>query len=157
MRLRTATTRGILAAGAGLLLMTASAGSVGAGSTEVFRIAIDLDSPTGVEDFTGVSPLVCATGEAHTDFHFGTGTGTSRAFTFHLAKLIDCGNGSFWISVDAAANQVAKDGTVGGWTVIKGSGTGAYEGISGGGNIVGINSHEPPIDLVDHYYGVLRR
>jgi hypothetical protein len=157
MRHRTATTRGILAAGATLLLATVSAAPVGAGSTELFQIAVDLDSSGGPEEFTGISPLVCDEGEAFTDFHFGTGTPTSRAFTFHLAKLVDCGDGTFWISINASSNQVAGDGTTGGWTVIKGSGTGAYEGLSGGGSVVGINSDDDPIDLVDHYYGVLRR
>jgi hypothetical protein len=157
MRHRTATTRGILAAGATLLLLTASAGPVGAGNTLQFRIEIDLDNQGGGEHFIGVSPLVCDDGTAFTDFHHGTGTPTSRSFTFHLAKFIDCGDGSFWISVDAASNQVLGRGTVGGWTVVKGSGTGSLEGITGGGSIVGLPGDGDPIDLIDHYYGVLRR
>ena len=157
MRHRTATTRGILAAGATLLLLTASAGSVGAGSKELFQIEIDFDNQGAGEHFVGISPLACDEGTAWTDFRFGTGRETSAAFTFHLAKFIDCGDGGFWISVDAASNQVLGRGTVGGWTVIKGSGEGAYEGISGGGNVVGLPGDGDPVDLVDHYYGVLRR
>lgn len=157
MRPRTAATRGILAAGASLLLLTASAGAVGAARAEVFQIAIDFEDPDGLERFSSSSPLLCDEGVAITDFHFGTGAPTSRATSFHLAKQIVCDDGTFWISVDAAANFVARSGTVGGWTVIKGSGTGAYEGLSGGGSIVGVNTDAGPIDLVDHYYGVLRR
>lgn len=157
MRPRTATTRGIIAVGASLLLLTASAGAVGAARVEVFQIAIDFDNPGGtVEWFSSDSPLLCEEGLAITDFHFGTGAPPSRAATFHLAKEIDCGDGTFWISVDAAANFVARSGTVGGWTVIKGSGTGAYVGLSGGGTVVGVNTDSGPIDLVDHYYGTLR-
>ena len=37
-----------------------------------------------------------------------------------------------------------------------GSGTGDFEGLTGGGTVVGINSDEAPIDLVDHYFGSLR-
>ena len=158
MRHRTATTRGILAAGAAFLLLTASAGGVGAGSKEVFQIEVDFDAQASGEHFIGISPLVCDEGTAFTDFHFGTGTPTSRANTFHLAKFIDCGaDGTFWIRLDAASNFVAGDGTVGGWTVIKGSGTGSLSNIAGGGNIVGVNADGDPIDLVDHYFGVLRR
>lgn len=158
MRHRTATTRGIIAFGASLLLLTASAGAVGAARNEVFQIAIDFDNPGGTAEWvSSSSPLLCDEGLAYTDFHFGTGTPASRAGTFHLAKEIVCNDGTFWISVDAAANFVARNGTVGGWTVIKGSGTGAYEGLAGGGSIVGVNPDSGPIDLIDHYYGVLRR
>jgi hypothetical protein len=45
---------------------------------------------------------------------------------------------------------------VGGWTVIKDSGTGDLSTISGGGSIVGEPGDGNPIDLIDHYYGVLR-
>jgi hypothetical protein len=158
MRHRTATTRGILAAGATLLLLIGSAAPVGAGSTLQFKIEIDLDNQAAGEHFIGVSPLVCEDGTAFTDFHFGTGTPTSRSFTFHLAKFIDCGaDGTFWIKVDAASNQVLGRGTVGGWTVINGSGTGSLSTIAGGGSIVGEPGDGDPIDLIDHYYGVLRR
>jgi hypothetical protein len=156
MRHRTATVRGILAAGAAMLLLAASAAPVGAGSTLQFMIEVDLDSQGG-EHFIGVSPLVCDSGTAWTDFHFGTGTNTSRAFTFHLAKLVDCGaDGTFWIRLDASSNAVTGRGTVGGWTVIKDSGTGDLSTISGGGSIVGEPGDGNPIDLIDHYYGVLR-
>lgn len=157
MRHRTATDRGILAAGAALLLLIASAAPVGAGGTLQFKIEVDLDEGGVGEHVIGVSSLVCDSGEAFTDFHFGTGTPTSQAFTFHLAKLIDCGDGNtFWIRLDAASNAVTGMGTVGGWTVIKGSGTGDLAGIAGGGNIVGEPGDGEPYDLIDHYYGVLR-
>jgi hypothetical protein len=155
MRPRLPSSRVILALGASALLLVTLAGPVGAGQPELFTIEVDLD--TNEEVFIGLSPLVCASGEAITDFHHGSGTPTSRANTFHLAKEIVCPDGSFWIRVDAAGNFVARNGTVGGWTVIKGSGTGAYEGLTGAGQIVGDFVDTPVEDIVDHYYGWLRR
>jgi hypothetical protein len=155
MRPRVTSPRAILATGASLLLLSALAGPVGAGRPEMFSIEIDLD--TNTETVIGISPLVCASGEAFTDFHHGTGTPTSRANTFHLAKEIVCPDGSFWIRLDASGNFVARNGTVGGWTVIKGSGTGAYDGITGAGQIVGAFVDDAPLDIIDHYYGWLMR
>ena len=65
-------------------------------------------------------------------------------------------NEPFWIRLDAAANFPARNGTVGGWTVIKDSGTGAYEGLTGAGQIVGDFVTTPVEDIVDHYYGWLK-
>jgi hypothetical protein len=39
---------------------------------------------------------------------------------------------------------------------VPGSGTGAYIGLSGGGNVVGINQDEGPVDLIDYYSGHVR-
>jgi hypothetical protein len=157
MRPRVPSSRVILATGASALLLVALAGPVGAGQQELFSIEVDLDA--GDEAFVGFSPLVCASGEAITDFGHGSGTETSRANTFHLAKEIVCPDGSFWIRLDASANFVARNGTVGGWTVIKGSGSGAYEGLTGAGQIVGefLGDEDEPIDIIDHYYGWLRQ
>jgi hypothetical protein len=137
---------------AGLLLLVATAGSAVAARSAIITIEIDLD--TGVETFTTDSSLLCPSGDAYTDFHRGAGNFWA-AGSFHLNKLLVCddGSGSFVITVDAGANFVVGDGTTGGWSVMPGSGTGDYEGLQGGGNIVGINSDTPPIDLTDHYYG----
>jgi hypothetical protein len=155
MRPRVPSPRVVLATAASALLAIALAGPVGAGQPELFTIEVDLDS--GAETFIGHSALVCDSGEAFTDFHHGSGTATSRANTFHLAKEIVCPDGSFWIRLDAAGNFVARNGTVGGWTVIQGSGTGAYEGLTGAGQIVGEFVDTPEEDIVDHYYGWLRQ
>jgi hypothetical protein len=139
---------------AALVLLVATAGGAAA-RPAVITIAIDLDA--GTETFTADSPLLCPSGDAYTDFHFGAGN-FREAGTFHLDKLLVCndGSGSFVIRVDAGANFVVGDGTTGGWSVVPGSGTGDYVGLQGGGNIVGINSHTPPIDLTDYYYGSVR-
>ena len=126
----------------GLLLLVATAGSTVAARPAIITIAIDLD--TNTETFTTDSALLCPSGDAYTDFHFGAGNFV-QAGTFHLTKLLVCEDGgSFVIRVNAGANFVVGDGTNGGWSVVPGSGTGDYEGLHGGGNIVGINSHTPP-------------
>jgi hypothetical protein len=140
---------------AGLLLLIATAGGAVAARAAIITIEIDLD--TGVETFTTDSALLCPSGDAYTDFHRGAGNFLAAA-TFHLNKLLVCddGSGTFIITVDAGANFVQGEGTTGGWSVVPGSGTGDYEGLQGGGNIVGIDSDTPPIDLTDYYYGSVR-
>ena len=157
MRPRVPSSRAFLATGASALLLLGLAGPAGASQPELFSIEVDLD--TGDEAFIGHSSLVCASGQAITEFHHGSGTPTSRANTFHLAKEIVCPDGSFWIRLDASGNFVARNGTVGGWTVIKGSGSGAYEGLAGAGQIVGdfLGDEDEPLDIIDHYYGWLRQ
>jgi hypothetical protein len=137
---------------AALLLLVAATGGAVAARPAVITIEIDIDA--NVETFTTDSALLCPSGDANTDFHFGAGN-FRQAGTFHLEKLLVCddGSGSFVIRVDAGANFVVGDGTTGGWSVVPGSGTGVYGGLQGGGNVVGINSTTPPIDLTDHYYG----
>ncbi len=145
----------VTALGASLFLLVVAAGAPVAGRSELFTIAIDLD--TGVERFASDSPLLCPEGDAFTDFHHGNGNFV-EAGSFHLEKLIVCddGSGSFVIGVNAGTNFVVGDGTTGGWNVVPGSGTGAYTGLSGGGSVVGVDSDTPPIDLNDHYFGSLR-
>ncbi|HEU0235888.1 MAG TPA: hypothetical protein VFR14_05540 [Candidatus Limnocylindrales bacterium] len=141
---------------AGLLLLVATAGGAVAARAAIITIEIDFDA--GVERFTTNSTVLCPSGDAFTDFHRGAGN-FREAGTFHLNKLLVCedGSGAFVITVDAAANFVQGQGTTGGWSVVPGSGTGNYEGLKGGGNVVGINSDTPPIDLTDSYYGSVRR
>jgi hypothetical protein len=154
MPARTRFLRAATVTGSCLLLLAGSAGATAA-RTQLFTIAIDLD--TNTETVTSSSGALCPTGAAVSDFHFGAGN-FNQAGTFHLAKLITCddGSGSFVIAVNAGSNFVVGNGTTGGWGVVPGSGTGDYAGLSGGGSVVGIDSSVPPIDLVDHYYGSLR-
>jgi hypothetical protein len=139
----------------GLLLLVATAGSAVAARPAIITIAIDLDTST--ETFTTDSALLCPSGDAYTDFHFGAGN-FQQAGSFHLTKLLVCDDdsGSFVIRVDAGTNFVVGNGTNGGWSVVPGSGTGDYEGLYGGGNIVGVDSDTPPTDLTDYYYGSVR-
>jgi hypothetical protein len=139
---------------AGLLLLVATVGGAAAARPALILINIDLD--TGTETFTTDSPLLCPSGVAFTDFHFGAGN-FNQAGTFHLAKLLVCddSSGSFVIGVNAGENFNAGTGTTGGWFVVPGSGTDAYWGLQGGGNVVGVNGDNDPIDLTDHYYGSL--
>jgi hypothetical protein len=139
---------------AGLLLLASAVGGAAAARPAIIVIAIDLD--TGTETFTTASPLLCPSGSAYNDFHFGAGN-FNQAGTFHLAKLLVCddNSGSFVIEVNAGENFVVGTGTTGGWSVLPGSGTGAYWGLHGGGNVVGVRGDNNPIDLTDHYYGSL--
>jgi hypothetical protein len=138
---------------AGLILLAASVGGAAA-RPALILIAIDLD--TGTETFTTDSPLLCPSGSAYTDFHFGAGN-FNQAGTFHLAKLLVCddNSGTFVIGINAGENFDVGTGTTGGWYVVPGSGTGAYWGLQGGGNVVGVRGDNNPIDLTDHYYGTL--
>ncbi len=145
-----------VASGVALVLVCVAAGAASAArSAELITIEIDLD--TGVETFTTDSADLCPSGVAITDFERAAGF-IGAAGSFHLSKTMVCddGSGTFVIRVDAATNFVVGDGTVGGWSVIPGSGTGDYAGLRGGGSLVGENNDEGPIDLVDHYYGSLR-
>ncbi len=113
-------------------------------------------SDTGVQTFTTDSPLLCPSGDAFTDFRFGAGN-FNQAGTYHLYKLLVCDDesGSFVIKVSAGENFLDGGGTTGGWSVVPGSGTGDYAGLSGGGNVVGVRTGTQPVDLIDHYYGSL--
>ena len=155
MRPGSARTRTALAMGSALLLLGITAGGALGRPSALITIEIDLDA--NVETFTSDAPLLCPSGDAFTDFEFPAGN-FGAAGTFHLTKLLVCddGSGTFVIRVDAAANFVVGNGTIGGWSVVPGSGTGDYAGLKGGGNVVGINSDTPPIDLTDHYFGSLR-
>jgi hypothetical protein len=146
-----------LAAGAlGALLIAPSAS---AAQPTVFTIDIvfdDEDTPQneGSEVFHSDGSVICATGPAVTDqdtFHFAGGGSQGRGNgTFHLEKTLTCADGTIVIAIDAAQTRT---GTVGGWTVV--DGTGAYAGVSGGGQIVGVGGAAPGVDLRDFYLGRL--
>ena len=140
---------------AGLLVVAGSLGGALAARPPLFEIAIDFRDPDpAIETFTSDSPLLCAEGDVYTDFHRFGGGPASAGGSFHLNKLIDCGDGTFIITVDAGTNFVVGAGTQGGWSVVPGSGTGDYVGLKGGGSIVGVNQTDGgDVDLIDHYYG----
>jgi len=152
-RLRLGLTAGVL----GALLIVPSAS---AAQPTVFTIDIVFDDDTtpdvneGSETFYSDGTVICATGPAVTDqdtFHFaGAGRQGRGNNTFHLEKTLICADGTIRIAVDAAQTMT---GTVGGWTVL--SGTGAYADVSGGGQIVGIGGAAPGVDLRDVYMGRL--
>lgn len=137
---------GITAGMLGALLITSSAS---AAQPTVFTI----DIVFGVsETFNSDGSVICASGPAVTDPVFVAGFGSKGRGngTFHLEKTLICGANTLRIRVDAAQT---KTGTVGGWSVI--GGTGAYAGISGAGQIVGVGNPGGGIDLRDYYTGRL--
>jgi hypothetical protein len=114
------------------------------------EITLTVDNFGGTETFVATGGF-CASGTStSSNFRFAGG---GRAGTFHLDKTFICdgGVGSLLIRLNAAtANGSTQD--QGGWKVI--SGTGAYEGIRGGGNLVGTYTST---GVIDHYVGVLTR
>lgn len=134
------------------------ASSVSAARPAVFTIDIVFDDPAtpnvdeSSETFHSDGSVICVSGPALTDpFHFaGGGRQGGGNGTFHLEKTLTCGTGTFRIAVDAA--QTAT-GTVGGWTVR--SGTGAYAGLTGSGQVIGTNLSA--LLLRDTYTGRLTR
>lgn len=152
MRSHRSLARVAAAMAAALVLAAVTVGGAVARSP-IITIAIDFESG---ETFTTDSPLLCPSGNAYTDFHFGAGNFTV-AGTYHLAKLLVCDDdtGSFVIMVNAGSNFMQGTGTQGGWGVVPGSGTGQYAGLHGGGSVFGTPGDGAPIDLTDHYYGSL--
>ena len=119
---------GITAGMLGALLITSAAS---AAQPTVFTIDIVFDDPgtpanEASETFHSDGSIICASGPAITD------------------------QDSLRIAVDAASTRT---GTVGGWTIL--SGTGAYTSVRGSGQIVGIGDPGGGIDLQDHYTGRL--
>ena len=140
-----------IAAGAiGLFLLTAPSVGLAAGAT---TIRIDVNDVAGVESFTTTGGVLCPDGIATTDFHHFGGDfgGHGAAGSFHLTKTLDCedGSGTFTIRVNAAT-VFGSPTDQGGWSVA--SGTGDYEGLVGGGYLVGTYVETGIIDL---YTGVV--
>jgi hypothetical protein len=128
------------------LLLSPAAG-LAAGAT---TITIDVNNVTGVESFTATGGILCPSGTATTDFHHFGGGGA--AGSFHLTKTLDCddGSGTFTIRVNAAT-VLGSPTDQGGWSVA--GGTGDYEGLAGGGNLVGTYV---PTGIIDLYTGFVR-
>ena len=134
---------------AATLVLAFGFGAAPVQAASTVSIDIVVNAITGVQTVTATAPF-CPSGTAvNSDFKFAGG---GRAGTFHLTKILTCddGSGSLTIRVDAAtANGSPHD--QGGWSVI--SGTGAYAGASGGGNLIGDYT---PTGIIDHYTGVLQ-
>jgi hypothetical protein len=118
-------------------------------SASTTAVSIDLHGifETGVETFTATG--LCPSGTAGSfGFHMA---GNGRATTFHLYKTLTCTGTADSITIRVEASSVfGTGGTTGGWNVV--SGTGIYEGIHGGGSLIGIG-FEGGID--DQYVGRL--
>lgn len=115
------------------------------------EITLTVPAFGGTETFVATGDFCSSGTSISSNFRFAGG---GRAGTFHLDKTFACAGGSdsLTIRVNAAtANGSPQD--QGGWKVI--SGTGAYEGIQGGGNLVGDYTDEGGV--IDHYVGVLTR
>jgi hypothetical protein len=113
---------------------------------------IQIDIVFGVsEDFTTTGGVLCPSGTAVTDPVFAAGFGRMGrgAGTFHLIKTLTCddGSGTFQIKVNAGPTPT---GTIGSFAVM--GGTGAYEGLNGGGMLVGTATD---VGITDLYTGRL--
>ena len=140
MRARTKFLRTVTALGSGVLLLAASAGATTA-RTELFTIEIDLDTDT--ETVKSDGSLLCAEGDAITDFHRAAGnfdpaeTPPRQADRLRRRNVRDQGRRRVELR-EGRRNEWGLD-------VVPGSGTGDFEGLGGGGTVVGINSDEAPI------------
>lgn len=137
---------------AGILVTAALAslalsGAVSAASAEPVRIDLHVVFDPAEETFTATG--FCPEGTAESfGFH---AVGMGRATTFHLFKTLTCEDGSGTLTIRVEARAVfGFSGTIGGWTVV--SGTGDYADTKGGGRIVG-TSFDGGID--DVYTGRL--
>jgi hypothetical protein len=122
---------------------------VGVGTaTAATKVTITVTGLSSGETFTTTGGVLCASGDATTDFdHFGGGW---KAGSFHLTKTLECPDGTLTINVDAAT-VFGSPTDQGGWSVV--GGTGAYAGLRGGGDLVGTYI---PDGIIDLYTGVLR-
>jgi hypothetical protein len=125
------------------ILTMAIAAPVSAGGAVATTIEITVVGE--VETFTTTGGLLCPAGTATTYFHH-LGGGPGMGVSFHGAKLLDCydGSGTFVITFNAATHFGSPQDQ-GGWRVVEGSGD--YEGLKGGGNLVGTYTEDGIIDL----------
>lgn len=133
-----------------IALMVAPIASAAAPPTTVITIDVTFG---GAETFTATGGVLCESGTAVTDPVFVAGFGRMGrgVGTFHLVKTLTCddGSGTFKLLVDAAAAPNSP-GTLGGFAA--GRGTGDYEGLHGGGSLVGTAKEG---GIVDVYTGNL--
>jgi len=135
-----------------LLAVIATAGPALAAPAEPVQInlhVVFLDDGSSIETFTADG--LCPSGTAESfGFHQA---GRGRATTFHLFKTLMCDGTGDTLTIRVEASFVfGTSGTVGGWSVV--DGTGAFEGFRGGGSIRGVG-FDGGID--DTYVGVLTR
>ena len=109
-------------------------------------VSIRIVGVGGTETFTTTGGVLCDDGTATTQFGHFTGNDHSAAGSFHGEKTLVCadGSGSFRITFDAAT-VFGSPQDQGGWHVV--DGTGDYETLRGGGNLVGTYIPDGIIDL----------
>ena len=121
---------------AGSLAVLIGSGTVAAAPPPVTVIELDVDFISGDESFTATGGVVCASGWAETDgFPAGWGRQGRGNGTFHIVKTMHCAGTdapTFQIRVNVGQAQA---GTVGGFSVV--GGTGPLSGLTGGGSLVG--------------------
>ncbi len=91
----------------------------------------------GPETFTATGGVVCAAGtsESGPTIIAGGGRRGGGVLTFHVVKTLTCPDGGTFKLLVNATSSPTSPGTVGGFAA--GQGTGAYEGLHGGGQLVG--------------------
>lgn len=137
--------RALLVAFTAMVVMAAPV-SAGADNVTIWVTGVN-----GVETFTtdGGGGL-CLEGTSENTFEkFGGSFVAGAAGSFHGYKTLTCadGSGSFRITYDAATHDGSPQDQ-GGWHFI--DGTGDYEGIQGGGNLVGTYIEN---GIIDAYTG----
>lgn len=134
-----------------LVAALAIAAQVSADGAVKTTIRLDANFGAGTESFTTTGGALCPAGTAHTDSNMIAGRG--RAVSFHGVKTLTCedGTGTFRITFNAGTVSGSPQDQ-GGWRVF--DGTGAYAGISGGGNLVGTGY---PGGIIDLYTGNVQR
>jgi len=139
----------VVAALLAMLVTTASTMAAPAQPVQINLHVVFLDDGGSIESFTADG--LCPSGTAESfGFHQA---GRGRATTFHLFKTLMCDGTGDTLTIRVEASFVfGTSGTVGGWSVV--DGTGAFEGFRGGGSIRGVG-FDGGID--DTYVGVLTR
>ena len=124
-------------------------GTAMAGGAANVTVTITIINAGDVETFTTDGGVLCPSGTASNFFELFGGSGQSRAGSFHGYKVLTCddNSGTFNITYDASTVFGAPTDN-GGWHIY--AGTGAYAGISGGGNLVGTYNDD---GIVDSYTG----
>lgn len=131
-----------------LAILAAIAVSAPVSASTVETVQIDLHVVFGSSE-TFSATGICPSGAAQS-FGFQQ-AGQGRATTFHLYKTLTCDDASGTLTIRVEARLVfGSPGTVGGWSVV--DGTGDYADARGGGMIVG-TSFDGGID--DVYTGML--
>ena len=143
--LRLGSTIGLL-----LALLVAPMANAAAPPTTVLTIDVVFDVS---ETFTATGGVICESGTAVTDpvFIAGFGRMGRGVGTFHLIKTLTCDDESGTIQILVnAAGAPSSPGTLGGFTVV--GGTGDYTGLRGGGSLVGTFND---VGILDVYTGML--
>lgn len=139
-----------IALAATLLAGLAVAAPASAAASQPVQIDLHVDFATG-ETFTAEGAF-CPSGTAES-YNFRQAGQGARATTFHLWKDLICDDGSGILTIRVEVSLVfGTPGTVGGWSVV--GGTGDYATTRGGGKVVGIG-FDGGID--DLYTGRLTR